>query len=289
MQPLLKHKTASIVYNMFVLLLWMGLTCLPQRITAATTMELPLELYTLLDICGVEHDGTLPSIVQATQSAWLRKPGQERWQVAEKDFGERNNGQIRYLIERMGFIQEKAPEGTRYTYCLILGATLPAMQKRLRYVRSLWEQGVRFEQIVILTGDRDLDPVADRISLEHTCSNEAQGARFIYENAHLPEDLRALPLLVIDTPKQPSPKGLIRPTTADTVQDWLALGLPMGTCLFISNQPYVLYQHSVVRCILRFPFTTAGPATTAEKNSVAVLLDTVARWLYQQLEFRKSA
>lgn len=283
MKPLLKRR----ICNVFALLVWMVLACLPQPI-AASTMELPQELYTLLDICGVEHDSTLPSIVQATQSAWLRKQGQERWQLEEKDFGAENNKKIRRLIERMGFIHEKSPECTHYTYCLILGSTLPSFQKRLNYVRTLWERGVRFEQIMILTGDRDLDPVADHISQEHNCRNETQGSRFIYENTQLPDDLRALPLFVIDSPKQPSPKGLTRPTTIDTIQDWLALRLPLGTCLLVSNQPQVLYQDSVVRCLLRYPFSTVGPATTAEKNSLAVLLDTVARWLYQQLEYRKT-
>src|SRR5262245_36326576 len=41
----------------------------------------------LLDILhelNIEHDGTIASIVTATQKEWLRKPGSERWHIEEQ-------------------------------------------------------------------------------------------------------------------------------------------------------------------------------------------------------------
>ena len=38
----------------------------------------------ILSITHIKHDGTLESVVQATQKAWLRKPNTERWQMNNK-------------------------------------------------------------------------------------------------------------------------------------------------------------------------------------------------------------
>jgi len=256
----------------------------------AAVEPLTEQLYELLDVCGVSHDGTLPSIVQATQAAWLRKPLQERWQLEEKDFSEETKERIRTLLDQMGFIREVLPTENHYAYCLIGGATYPSFQKRVHYVASLWEQGFRFDQIVLLSGDRDLDPVMDRVYLEMGCKNEAEGVLAVYQNSPLPDEMRFIPVTVAKASKQSSPLGLVRPTRGDTIRAWLALSPLPGTCLFVTHQPYVLYDNAVAACFLGpdYPFATAGLGTTAEKNSIAVLLDNTARWLYQELEYRKA-
>lgn len=251
---------------------------------------LPQEMFTLLEVCGVQHDGSLSSIVEATQASWLRKPLQERWQQAELDFSPEKKQIVRDLIERMGFLKEMAPSSNHYTYCLLGGATSPAVQKRLNYVKSLWEKGLRFDQLVFLSGDRDLDPVLDKTEYDSGCKIEAEAMRYIYEATPLPDDMRAVPLVIVKAPKQNSPHGIIRPSRADTVRAWLALDPSPGTCMFVTHQPYVLYDHAVAENLLTpsHPFTTVGPGTMAEKNSVALLLDTVARYLYQKLEYEKT-
>lgn len=254
------------------------------------TASIPQEVYSLLDVCGIEHDGTLPSIVKATQSAWLMKPLQERWQLEEKDFSPEKKQEIRTLIEQMGFFHEISPQEQHYTYCLIGGATSPAFQKRLNYVAHLWQNGLRFDQLILLSGDRDLDPVIDKAEVEKGCKIEAEAVRFIYDTTPLPAEMRDVPVLVSKAPKQNSPHGLIRPSRAGTVRAWLELNPMPGNCLFITHQPYIHYDNTVAACLLdsSYPFMTAGPGTTPEKNSVALLLDTVARYLYQKLEYEKS-
>ena len=40
-------------------------------------------LLQLLKITNIQHNGTLEDIVQATQKAWLRPAGKERWEMTE--------------------------------------------------------------------------------------------------------------------------------------------------------------------------------------------------------------
>ena len=61
----------------------------------------------LLALTGVEHDGSLASIVKETQAQWLRKPGQERWDIVEQDYKQRD--EINKLLKKMGFINEIKP------------------------------------------------------------------------------------------------------------------------------------------------------------------------------------
>jgi hypothetical protein len=75
-----------------------------------------------------------------------------------------------------------------------------------------------------------------------------------------------------------------RATTGDTIIDWLATSPAHGDCLFISNQPYVGYQDSVMRTYIPHSFgslETCGPqASNTTRNSD--ILDDLARFLYQE-------
>ncbi len=57
-----------------------------------------------------------------------------------------------------------------YDKALILGATTSRMQTRLDYLKQLWEDGIRFNELVWLTSDRPLDKRVD--DLADQCSNE---------------------------------------------------------------------------------------------------------------------
>ena len=238
-------------------------------------------MFELLELCGVSYGNNPRSIVEATQKAWLREPGSERWEMGEKDFGAEKNQGIRELAARMGFIREVPPPEKNYMYCLLHGSVLPDFQTRLDYVSKLWGEGVRFKKVVILTGQRNLDPKGDRLPFSHACKTETEGVMMLYEKAKLPPEVQALPLQIVDTPKQ---KGA-RPTTRDAIRAWLAMNPAPGTCLFISNQPYVIYQESVARNLMpaEFPFITVGSAVEPDSISIAVLLDTIARELWETM------
>lgn len=76
---------------------------------------------------------------------------------------------------------------------------------------------------------------------------------------------------------------LVRPTTGDTVDSWLQSNLISGSCLVISNNPYVGYQDSVVRTLLPndFKIETVGNKCSLSVV-IAVYLDNLVRWLYQE-------
>ena len=90
----------------------------------------------------------------------------------------------------------------------------------------------------------------------------------------------------------------IRPTTKDTIENWIKKEeLKQGTCLAISSQPHVAYQHSVLRTCLpkAFSLQTAGPAIIDNLSSlddlknyntiqIGVILDALTRLLYQENE-----
>ena len=82
---------------------------------------------------------------------------------------------------------------------------------------------------------------------------------------------------------QKSDGTISRANTEDTLRHWLTTDPIPGTCLAVSSQPFVGYQHSVARTVLpvNFEIETVGDIS-AEDEPLAVYLDTVARWLYQE-------
>ena len=76
-------------------------------------------------------------------------------------------------------------------------------------------------------------------------------------------------------------KGERRPNTTDTIVDWISRSPKPGSCLVISNQPYVLYQGAVVRVVCpQFQVDTVGKAARPEGLKSVDVLDSIAKWLY---------
>ena len=108
--------------------------------------------------------------------------------------------------------------------------------------------------------------------------------KLIFEQTDLPEAFRKIPVEFINTPVQATKDGgTRRPNTADTVSAWLATGPMPGSCLAVSNQPYNLYQDAIIRGSIPTTFTleTVGAGVETQKEeSVAVYLDTIARYIF---------
>ena len=83
--------------------------------------------------------------------------------------------------------------------------------------------------------------------------------------------------------KNNSQGTLVRPTTADTITEWLKTEPQPGTIIAISDQPHCLYQQAVLKALLpsNFDVETVGNGTS-EKTSVALMLDALGRALYQE-------
>lgn len=257
-------------------------------------------LSSLLNIFDIQHDRTLPSIVKETQKSWLRPAGLERWQLPNT-FSQETIDCIAPHLERIGLIHEIMPSQKQYTYALFMGATLKTVIKRLAYLIKQWKEGLRFNHLVILTGQRDLIPkesidVVLNSPLINVINPEA--LKELWKSVKTETDMiqaiitHALPITilqdicvtVVDAPKKQLSDGTWRrPTTADTVICWLMNNPTPGPCIAISNQPHILYQQSVLKTILPVSFDVAAMGSHKRiSTNIAEILDALARLLYQE-------
>jgi hypothetical protein len=221
-------------------------------------------------------------IVAETQKRWLRKPTQERWELAELSPDQRS-----FVLDwsiKQGLFSAWKPALADYDKALILGATTSRMQMRLDYLKHLWEEGTRFHEIVWLTGDRPLDKRVDELT--DRCSNESEAARILWEEANLPIEMRALPVVFVAVPMKKEGEVLKRPNTEDTIVAWLKLSPEPCAALFVSDQPFCGYQFAVVKACLpeAFQFDLIGPKVDPHGHpaAAAITLDSIARWIYQE-------
>ncbi len=258
-------------------------------------------LLDMLDNFGVSHDGTLSSIVAQTQKQWLRKKGLERWQI-EDTFKNKKDEMSAWFYQVMA-IQEIKPSLMSYDYLLVMGASYPGLCARLKYALELWQRGIRCKKIVFLVGQRSLDsdieseevltgPILGGIqSKEGWCRPlkmplvEIDLAKMLFDRIELPADMKDVATVFGDTPNRVDENGLIsRPTMPDTVKSWLLNNPEPGSCLIVSSQPHCGYYDAAMRLILPacFPFEVVG--ASCDKNvHCGVVLDALARWLYQEL------
>jgi hypothetical protein len=250
----------------------------------------------LLDYFGIAYEDSFDGIIEATQKHWVRKPGQERWQM-EKVIVQ-DEAYVLSLINDLNLIQEVTPKKKHYTHVLLLGSTLTTFQKRLEYLHSLFEQGIQFGTIYCLSGDRPLDPAIEKEDVliamkknhEPTPKNESEMMQFVMEHSPFGKNLAKIPIVYVRCPM----KKEGRPNTADTLLKWLELHPKKGSILVISNQPFIQYQHLVVQtCVDNgFDVETVGPKR--EAHQLEIYLDQIARqliWakLFQEKKEKKLA
>jgi hypothetical protein len=221
-------------------------------------------------------------IISETQKRWLRKPGQERWELAELPPEQRLF--VLNWAEEQGLFAPWKPACEKYDKALILGATTSHMQIRLDYLKELWLQGTRFNEIVWLTGDRPLDKRVD--GLIDRCNNESEAAHILWEEAHLPVEMRNLSAVFIAVPMKIEGSSSKRPNTEDTIIAWLKTNPQPCTALFVSDQPFCGYQFAVIKTCLpasfQFDLVGQGVDSTSHPAAAAIILDSVARWIYQE-------
>lgn len=255
--------------------------CLCNAVFAVPLQDHKIDSSALIRLAqslGIPADA---DIVAEAQKRWLRKAGQERWELTELALEQRRI--VLKWAQEQGLFSHWTPSLTKYDKALILGATTPRMEMRLNYLKQLWNQGVRFNEIVWLTGDRPLNSHADRLT--ERCDTESQAARVLWQEADLPDAMRNLPVVFVAVPMKGEGLFRQRPSTEDTVIAWLEQA---NSCkaLFVSNQPLCGYQFAVVKAHLpnKFQFDLVGPGFDLSNPPfpaiAALTLDSLARWLY---------
>lgn len=242
------------------------------------TQELK-NLLALLDLPGDD----LKTIVDVTQRAWLRPAGKERWELDE--IAPEKTEHLKAIFAKLGLVPEIKPTAQKYEYALLMGARLASTQKRVNYLLNLWQQGILFNSIVVLTGERPLDPAAEAIEMANggKATTECSMSQAVFAHLKAPEAFKNIPVTFVSVPMITTPDGKVRrPTTGDTVKEWLKANPVPGNCLVLSNQPFVGYQDSVVKTLLPKSFTIESAGCGADNTHNAEVLDTLARWLYQE-------
>ncbi len=268
------------------------------------------DLLELLQATGINHDGTLAGIVQQTQKkqpeGWLRDPQKERWEIAEMH--KEKHAILKPLFAQLNMLNQIMPCRQYYDYVVILGGTVHGVRARLAYLAKLWQNNVRFGSIIMLGSQRplysDRETKADLLNKGNKIlpfkkdwqlqgelpATEIAMMRMVFEQSDLPASWALLPITFIDPPMKVTKEGkLTRPTTQDTIHAWLATQPKPGSVLAISSQPFVGYQDAVLRRFLPSVFATetVGPKAGKITSTMAILLDTLARWLYTELHVRK--
>ena len=214
------------------------------------------------------------NFVKSTQKIFLnRKPKQERWEVSSQAWiNDNTHDELVKNLKILGFFDDTLPKSKSYDAICILGAAGPTMKSRINFLESLiYEHDISSNNIFLLTGERYLNTKVDfkndqdRIDLEKHFNKsyeeltERHLFEYLYENSRLNDTFSPN---IIDT-KQ---KDGFRPTTQTTVEQFL-LSIKdkpeIKKILFISNQPSVGYQNSLItevvcRCNSEIEFETVG-------------------------------
>lgn len=221
-------------------------------------------------------------LIDETQKRWLRG-NRERWELPELSSKEREL--VLAWAEKQDLFEPWTPYHNYYDKACILGATTPRMKARLDYLKKLWEEGIRFNEVVWLVGERPLDARVDGLMDLTKTKTEVEAAKILWEETDLPDSMRHLSVVFASAPMKNIKGVLKRPTTGDTLTTWLNTNPGACTALFVSDQPYCGYQFEVVKTHLpdSIFFDVVGEGVNFNQSpSAAKTLDTLARWLYQE-------
>ncbi len=241
-----------------------------MNLKGSKVLELNKQLHELLELVGAPKMASLKEAVLFTQDHWYQK-GKERWQLDLRH--EEKKEQALPLLRKLGCIDAVRATRQHYDYALLLGGFVPRMQDRVQFLLEEWARGVRFSTLVILTGKRPLDPVAEKEFI-HLQTED----RVLVDLLKLPEDMARRSQVFINVPMLATG----RPNTRDTIVAWLATQPTSGTCLIIGNQPFVPYFEAVFKRNLPGAFfreVIGGAADT--QLPLSLFLDNLARTLYE--------
>jgi len=212
----------------------------------------------------------LEHITECNPQEWIQKG--DRWTF--KDRFEDKREEILSVLDSMGMFEAKEATQSHYDYALVPGALHGSVKRRIDHLIKQWNQGVRFNMIVFLTGQRPLHLEKEKAFLP--LKTETAMMIYTWEQAKMPLELREVPLVVIDAPPLPL-RG--RPTTESTVYVWLKHNPKPGSILMVSSQPYVGYQQAILQTLLP-SFTIEGVGAEGGSSlPTSVLLDTLGKQL----------
>lgn len=271
--PMIIHT--ALKKSIFLLLCLFSLRC--EALTLVDNEgKLVQPFVELLELFELPTDRSSLETAQIVRSKWIQE-GKERWQY--EYYFEELKEQAMPLMKRLGCVDAIHAQELHYDYAIVMGALLCRVERRLDFLWEEWQRGVRFETLVFLTGQRDIDSKQE--PLPEGVDSETQMMIRVYRAHPLSQAAREVPLVIIDTSKQfDNVASLRRPNTSDTIKAWLKTHPQPGRCLAVSDQPFIGYQEAVVKQFLPSNFTLEfiGRADE-EKFPLTLYLDNLAKWL----------
>lgn len=280
--------------------------------------QLTPEVITLLKLDHLyDPQDDLTVVVEKTQAKWLAvrrgDPQKERSDLVDSPEQVAIRDDVVKVADRMGLFKAQDPLLQKYDYAVCLGAFLNGVRSRLAHIVELWQQGIRFESLVFLAGERTLrkgpgqvddyafflDPTKSPLPFKPNWSpppsdqvvyeTEYDMVRLVWDQVQIPVDMElALKGHVIFVN---APRGIqARPSTKDTYQVWLDQFHPKPGSLVAPSDPLLwTYQQLTGMQVLGPEFNldtiAHAPSPTLLKryecSIVALILDTVATCLFR--------
>lgn len=240
-----------------------------------------------------QHDEPLQMFCQWAQAHWLRPQNKERWELQDSPQLEHSRLVIWNLLEQLGFIENIKPAWNTVDYVLIFGASNEDFWERLNYLAYLWNHHFRFKKLFILTGGFIPQNLPKTFNLNQTSlqtDTEWMLTQWQSWQAQVGGILGEVEAILTCSLSGES-KDLAassRPTTADTLINWLARQESGQKVVCISNQPYIGYQGMLAQRLLgpHYQTSTVGPACRAH-TPLRLILDAFARLLYELIPIEK--
>lgn len=254
---------------------------------------------------------TLTQINQELQARFFPKAGTgapiERWDLAKVQV-KCPPDRIKWHLTQCGFIAKTNPGYRSYTYGVLPGALVIRAAVRLRDLINAWKDDVNWNETVILSSARPLIP--DKEGYEHCCRainiDSAQEPVRASWDAMKPEtemdmmawiwantpgnDLIYRPTNIISVAMKPAAKEggpEVRPTTEDTIKQWLDGNPKPGTILLSSGAPYGMAQGETFQRLVPAAFNVETFGHAAPDNlPIEAFLREVAGAVHSTLQTR---
>lgn len=176
------------------------------------------------------------------------------------------------LCKDIGLFDKVDPTQDHYETAVVYGSMMAAEKKRIDHLLELWEQGIRFNKVFFLGGDRVLRP--EEIE-EVGSGTEFDMVRTLMERAPFPSNFppRVAVLGVGAAGRRANTRDTLLAIQNELVPPLLAIATPM----------FVHYQHALALNVLGkdFPLDTCAKEAPIETIKVSVMLDTLGKIVYE--------
>jgi hypothetical protein len=245
----------------------------------------------------------LPQVQKKWIATWRGNNGVERCDLQDTEKEMQSAQMVLDVAEQWGLFSEYLPTEKQYCYALCLGAFAKTAKLRLEGLIDLWKEGVRFDNLIFLGGQRSLrkgvgEPDAIASLGAAICGNTLYETEtdmlkllWLIKQQELPEDMkRALAGKVVFVDAK---RGFhARPSTEDTFRAWLKDYCPEpGTILMMSSRGFAHYQYLVGKKVFKeaFPINAVTPpAQEMRQPKIKEILDTTAKCLYEIEAIRRN-